>query len=378
MRLASVELCTGCGACAVACACNAISFCADAEGFARPKIDCDKCINCGACGKACPLINPQPIRNAVACFAVKARDAESLRKSSSGGLFFELARRIIEHGGVVYGCAYDEHLVARHIRAETLPDLERLRDSKYVQSDVLWALSDAVREIRAGRNVLFSGTSCQIAALTALVGRDHGNLLAVELVCHGVPSPALFEKFKRENENGDSIIDLSFKSKSESWLHHKLRLVFASGKVIEKPYSAEPYVRAFESRIANRPSCHDCRTREGASGADLTIGDYWAIKDFHPEFYTENGVSFAVARTDKGLVAIKNANLELLPTEYVNLIHKNPDIEHREPLSLIPHRKFYRALYNHTILDALSIANHRSLFRRALGKFARTVKGFLS
>lgn len=378
MRLASVELCTGCGACAVACACNAISFCADTEGFARPKIDCDKCINCGACGKACPLINPQPIRNAVACFAVKARDAESQRKSSSGGFFFELARRTIEQGGIVYGCAYDERLVARHIRVETLFCLECLRDSKYVQSDVLWALGDAVRAIRAGRNVLFSGTSCQIAALTALVGRDRHNLLAVELVCHGVPSPVLFEKFKRENENEDHLVALSFKSKSESWLHHKLRLVFASGKVVEKPYGTEPYVRAFESRLANRPSCHDCRTREGASGADITIGDYWAIKDFHPEFYSDNGVSFAVIRTDKGLSAIKNANITLLPTEYKNILHKNPDVQHREPLPLILHRKFYRALNNHTIFDALSIANRRSLFRRALGKFARTVKGFLS
>ena len=373
--LAKPDNCTGCSACYAVCPKNAISMNPDEEGFLHPCIDTSVCIGCGLCEKTCPLLHGGIPSRSKECYAAKARDSESQYKSASGGVFFELAANIIALGGCVYGCAYDKKLVAHHVKVQSLQELAALRDSKYVQSDQRDALREAVADLNAGRTVLYSGTSCQIAGLTAIVGCGYENLLRVELTCHGVPSPALFQKFKQEKEVEKSaeLVYVSFRSKSDSWLRHRIRMRFSSGDELECPYSSDPYVKAFEHRFGNRPSCHNCQTREGFSGADLTIGDYWGVQETHPGFFSDYGVSFAIVRTPKGLSALREAGLELLPTTYGDILRKNPDIEKRSPLPLSAHKKFYKKVRRSSIAEAVESVSHRSFLRRAASRLFKMI-----
>lgn len=366
--------CTGCSACAIACSQNAIDMRADHEGFLRPHVDAKLCVRCGACEKVCPCIRSVEPVVPRKCYAVKAVDSESQLKSSSGGLFFEVARFfILSKHGIVYGCAYDSDLVASHIRVETIEELERLRDSKYVQSDQTWALRDAVRTIRSGREVLYSGTPCQIAGLKSIVGENADNLFTVEITCHGGMSPLVFEMFKREKERqfGERLAMVSFKSKSDSWLRHKIKLTFVSRRVEELPYSLEPYIRAFEGRFGNRPCCHSCHFNAGASGSDLTIGDFWGVQDVHPKFFSDNGVSFALIRTDKGRTLLDCAAVDVLPTEFDKILPKNPDVCRCESMSLDGHLRFYGLLRRHNLKRTIELYYTRPLWKRAIGKAMR-------
>lgn len=190
--------CTGCMACVNVCAHHAISVVQDKEGFDRPQIDESLCVDCGLCAKTCP-INHHPLATEPIEIYSGWSSNEAVRiNSSSGGAFTEIARPVLEDGGVVFGCTLNDKLQAEHIYVETLEDLENnLRGSKYVQSRIGNTYEQAKDFLRQGRKVLFSGTPCQIAGLRNYLRKDYENLLTVDLICHGVPSPLIFEEYKK-------------------------------------------------------------------------------------------------------------------------------------------------------------------------------------
>lgn len=195
------QTCVGCGACATACQKNAIAMRADAEGFLYPVFDNDKCVDCSLCQKVCPVKNQvRAVSLEPQYWAAKCDDDEVRMRSSSGGVFSLLAREVLSSGGVVFGAAFDDKLHVKHISAENEPSLIKLCGSKYVQSEMGTCYKDVKDELKKGRQVLFSGTPCQVAGLKSYLGGDNENLLSVDLICHGAPSPLVFSKYVQELE----------------------------------------------------------------------------------------------------------------------------------------------------------------------------------
>ncbi len=215
-KLASRYHCTGCGACVNACTAGALKLLPDKEGFAYPHLDTEKCIRCSACQRACPADTVQPGEEATTAFYAFAKDAEICRQRSSGGLFSLLAEAILAKGGVVYGAGFDENWGVCHRRIDRTAQIAALRTSKYVQRALRRTYREAAADLKAGKTVLFSGTPCQIAALHQYLGRAYDNLYTQDIICHGVPSPGLWEQYKREQHPRD-IRAISFRDKTCGW-----------------------------------------------------------------------------------------------------------------------------------------------------------------
>ena len=301
--LAPAEACTGCTACRAACAQDALAMAPDAEGFLRPRLDAGRCVGCGACERACPILHPGAPDPAPFCLAVQSHDAALLRDSASGALFTELARPILAQGGVVFGCRWEEGtLTAIHAAAEDEAALAPLRGSKYVQSDPRDTLREARAALRAGRPVLYSGTPCQIAGLRGLLGH-HPNLLAVEIICHGVPSRAVLGRAVEDlaRAEGAPLPRLPLPDPTQRTSREPaLAWTLADGRQGKATFYATDYGRLFASVIANRPACFRCAAKAGASGADLTIGDFWGVENVRPALDDGRGLSVLAAHTQKG------------------------------------------------------------------------------
>lgn len=276
---------------------------ADHEGFLRPQIDASKCVQCHACERACPVLHPSEPDTSPTCYAARTKDDALRLASSSGGIFTELARPILAKGGVVFGCVWEKPaLVAIHAKAENEDELAAMRGSKYVQSDLRDTYREAKAELQKGREVLFSGTPCQIAGLNKYLGKSYDNLLTVEIICHGVPSPAVFEKYKQElvKRFGATPVSIAFRNKFYSWRRFSLVSTYADASENREDLYTDPYVKAFLRDFCLRPSCYDCQAKGGRSRADITIADFWGIEKVCPELDDDRGTSAVLLHSEKG------------------------------------------------------------------------------
>ena len=351
-------------------------MCPDVEGFLQPVVDVARCVQCGLCRKACPVLCPGDSRQPMSVFAAQAKDDGLRSESSSGGIFSLLARQTLAKGGIVYGAAVrltDGKVV--HQSAETEGELSALRGSKYVQSDVGDVYRQARRQVLAGRQVLFSGTPCQIAAFRRVVGRDYGNLLCVDVICHAVPSPLAWEKYleKRlfvQNQGRDSaraegpaFRRISFRRKNCGWKRYSLSLRFANDREYLEDLQHDTFLRGFLSELYNRRSCHQCLARGGRSGADLTIGDYWRVWERFPELDDDKGTSVVLVNTRKGATAFATlaTEVDVKPSDFADVIRTNPALVRSAPAH--PKREqFFRLLRAGKDFDGLV----RKLLKRPL------------
>ncbi len=306
--LASREACSGCTACQAICPRDAIAMVADEEGFLRPRVDVAKCIGCHRCEHVCSVLHPGQPDVSPTCYAAYTRDEKLRLQSSSGGIFTELAKPIIAAGGVVFGCVWERpELVAIHVRAETLEELAAMRGSKYVQSDLRDTFREAKTALLAGRQVLFSGTPCQIAGLNAFLGKPYDNLLKIEIICHGVPSPVLFRNYKddvvawgRRRENNRTAVAFSFRDKSRGWRSRGASVLFDDGRLHREPQSRNGYLKAFLAHWTLRRSCYRCVATDGRSQADITLGDFWGIERVCLGADDNRGISLVIVHTKRG------------------------------------------------------------------------------
>ena len=299
--LADRGACTGCTACASGCPKDAIAMERDKEGFDYPVIDPDKCVRCGRCTAVCPMLHEREQKSLPAAFAAWNRDDQIRKDSTSGGVFTALAEYVLEGGGVVYGAVMDGKQHLRHIACFRKEDLWRLRGAKYVQSD----LGDIFREIREAlkvRPVLFSGTPCQVDGLYRFLGSRPENLTTCDLVCHGVPSPGVWEDMARsiEQRKGKGLQAVRFRNKVTGWKDSHFTTVYDDGTVDTAPLFSTEYGRAFGRALFLRPSCHRCAYTNLNRPGDFTLGDFWGLRPDELPEQQEKGVNLLLVNTAHG------------------------------------------------------------------------------
>lgn len=302
--LADRTRCTGCSACAAVCPKDAIAMKRDKEGFAYPAVDPERCVRCGRCTAVCPILNPKERSGVPAVFAAWNKDDAIRKDSTSGGVFSLVAEYVLEGGGVVFGAAFDAHQHLRHIACFRKEDLWRLRGAKYVQSD-LGDLGQTFREIKIAletRQVLFSGTPCQVEGLYRFLGGRPENLTTCDLVCHGVPSPGVWEDMARsiERRRRKDLQAVRFRNKVTGWKDSHFTTVYDDGTVDTAPLFSTEYGRAFGRALFLRPSCYACPYTTMARVGDLTLGDFWGLRDDELPEQQEKGVSLLMVNTPHG------------------------------------------------------------------------------
>lgn len=380
--------CCGCGACVQRCPKQCMALHEDAEGFLYPVVNVALCIGCGLCEKVCPVINRGQAHEPLQVCAAKNRDTAQRQLSSSGGLFIALAERVIAAGGVVFGVVFDERWEAHHVAAATLAELRPMMQSKYVQSRTERTFRETENCLKAGREVLYVGTPCQIAGLRKFLRRDWARLLTVELVCHGVPSPEVWRRYLSELVTGGSeVAGVSFREKRRSGYDWKSfgfvvweRRASVPSSVSVKcsqPFGTNPFMRGFLSDIYLRPSCYACPAKNGTSGADLTIADYWGIGHVRPDFEDEDGVGLAIIHTERGRAAFSRCGFEVCPTTLEEAVHGNPAYV-RSVTAPSCRVRFFKLLRKGVpVSRAVETCLHVPLWRRAVRRLFRVGRVFL-
>lgn len=335
--ISSSKKCTGCSACQQVCPKNCISMQPDQEGFLYPVVDESKCIKCGRCVKVCLLEQEIPELTdrlvPVQAWAMKHQNKERIMKSASGGAFAALAEHILEQGGVVFGCAYNEDMQVVHRSVSTVDELWMLQSSKYVQSNTLNTFSEAKQYLNEGKTVLYSGTPCQIVGLRLFLGKQYEKLYTVDLICHGVPSPLLFQKYLTwlGKSAGGSISGYNFRDKRKRGWND---VYIYSYRTTEKEHfnyaECDPYFKHFLIQDTYRECCYSCPFAQSQRHSDFTIGDYWGIEHIHPEFEESTGVSALIVNTEKGALYLSalQSKITLLPTKYEDIRKYNANLNH--------------------------------------------------
>lgn len=319
--------CCGCEACKNICPKNAISMVRDAEGFAYPKINSELCIKCGRCDAVCPSLNfrEREFPDELPKTFVAVNPNEKVRRhSSSGGVFSALSEIIFNDGGIVFGAGFDENFHVVHTSAENFDELENLRGSKYVQSQIGEVYRRVKKELESGRKVLFSGTSCQCVGLKSFLGGDSENLLAVDVFCHGVPSPEIWESYIDYRGQGHEIVDVDFRNKSFGWLNFCFQIVFEDCGRYRLPLNNDAYGQEFLLDTFLRPSCAECKFRFPNGQSDISIGDAWGIQNFAQDMNDNLGTSLAVVHSEKGKNFVEKTDLKTREVNFGEWIMSNP------------------------------------------------------
>lgn len=305
-ELAKRDHCTGCTACTAVCPKDAITMEPDVEGFRYPVVAKDKCVGCGLCQRACPVLNPIALTHTPSACAAKSPDEASRMASTSGGVFTELARDVLARGGAVFGAAYDDRFRVVHICAEDETNLVRLRGAKYAQSDLVDSFREVKRRLDKGQPILFSGTPCQVLGLRSYLRWDYDNLLLVDLVCHSVPSPLVWEKYLEYISAEKTLTAVNLRCKDTGWSHYAYsnRFDFSDGSSRLDRSGDSLYMKLFVGGQISRPSCTNCPAKGYARGSDLTLGDFWGIWDIAPELDDDRGTSLVLIQTVKGRAAM--------------------------------------------------------------------------
>lgn len=294
--------CTGCGACADVCPAKCIKLSADEEGFLYPTVSIEECIQCGKCERICPVISRREKGGEITAYAAKSRNEQIQMQSSSGGVFTEIAQYILKNGGVVFGAGLDEKFKVKHICVDTVEQLELLRGSKYVQSEIGTSYQRAKEFLAEGKTVLFTGTPCQIAGLHAFLGKEYENLYSQDIICHGVPSPFLWEQYVRfrENRANSSVRRVSFRNKETGWQSYSMLLEFSNDMKYMQLHSSDPYMQSFLKNLCLRPSCYNCAFKTRDRYADFTLADFWGVEWCNPNMLDNKGVSLVLMHSPKG------------------------------------------------------------------------------
>lgn len=378
IKIEKAENCSGCHACYSVCPKQCISMVSDEEGFWYPKIDDTICINCRLCERVCPILHSKPIQNQPKAYACFNLDKPVRKESSSGGVFTLLGKWVISQGGVVFGAKFDDSFRVVHGFIENQEDLNQFRGSKYVQSLIGDVFKQVKMFLEQDRFVLFSGTPCQTDGLRAYLQHDYPKLFVQDIVCHGMPSPLVWQHYLDWALDGKTPKSVTFRNKDRSWVNYQVKIDTEYG-IQQEVYRDNLFMKAFLSDICLRPSCSACHFKSLHRQSDLTLADFWGIQNVVPELFDDRGTSLVLVNSEKGgklFEAIKQG-----------LIYKEVDIQRAvqynpsayQVTKANPKRAdFFNALENMPFDKALKKYVHKSVFRQSKAYLKRILRKLLS
>ena len=310
IKVEKKDQCCGCSACESICSFKAIRMEKDSEGFFYPIVDIDRCVNCGLCEKVCPIINKKDYSTINEVYAIQLKDKKELFDCASGGAFTGFAQDIIESGGYVFGATYDEDMNVVHIKSNNIKDIYRFKSSKYVQSNPLSCYIDCKTLLDEGKVVLYSGTPCQIYGLKSYLRKEYDNLFTIDLVCKGVSSPVVFEKYLEEikNHSNDDISWINFKRKTYGYHSSTMAIDFKKKNTYIKGGITDPMMRSFRKNICLRMSCYKCNFKGLKRASDITIFDCWHFGTLTQVKDNDLGYSNVIIHSEKGKKIFNESN----------------------------------------------------------------------
>lgn len=338
--------CCGCGSCIQKCPKQCISLHEDNEGFLYPQVDTTTCIDCGLCEKVCPFIQPYDKREPIQTLAAINKNEETRMQSSSGGIFTILAEKVINDGGVVFGARFDEKWQVTLDYTESIEGLAAFRGSKYVQARTGETYKQCESFLKEGRKVLYSGTPCQVAGLKHYLRKEYDNLLSVDFVCHGIPSPKVWQMYLEEVAGIANARGVSMRDKREGWKRFNFVLDYdkdAQSYTLSSFFGDNDYMNAFLLDMILRPSCYACKAKECRSNSDITIADYWGIQKVRPEMDDEKGTGLVLVHNEKGQSALDFNQLKYEETTFEEGYRDNPAI-YRSAKPWYRREKFFKCL----------------------------------
>lgn len=383
INITNKSQCCGCEACRSVCPKNCISMKADKEGFVYPQVDLSQCIDCKLCEKVCPVLHPISSTKVPFVYAGINNDTNIRLQSSSGGIFTLIAEQTLQKNGVVFGACFDEQWNVVHRYTETKDGLSRFRGSKYVQSHIGNSFIQAKRFLDAGREVLFSGTPCQIAGLKNFLRKPYQNLLTVDVICHGVPSPKVWRKYLYESvckayhirrgssfSLADKITDISFRSKEYGWKTFHVKIGFQNGRKEVTPFYNNTYMNVFLSNLSLRPSCYACPTKLHHTQSDITLADFWGVDRLHPEIDDDKGCGLILVHNDHALSLLKSLDCQLQEQKLDEVIAFNSNIIYsvKEPVN---RNFFYMIFHKINLVSAYKASTSSAPFMRIIRKIYR-------
>lgn len=390
--------CLGCYACQQACPKRCIRMIPDSEGFVYPDVDIDKCIDCHICEKICPSSKKLEDRTPIKVYAAYNPDNDIRIESSSGGVFTYIAKQIINKGGVVFGAVFDNKWNVVHTYTDNVDGLAKMRGSKYVQSDINETYSKAKEFLNAGRLVMFSGTPCQISGLKYYLRKEYDNLLTVDFVCAGVPSPKSWNEYLGElskkaafkaADGGNTVLnsslnamslirDIRFRDKTYGWGKFRFVVRTKSASKADKNsvllsdiHYKNPYFYLFLQGCMKRFSCYHCPMKEGRSQSDITMGDYWHIDYDNSIPNDQKGVSMLLVWNDVGMSYLQG--LVMSERTYEHAVKANPTIQISPPASVL-RNSFFSLDDKFGFINAFRIVRSRDILVRAINKILRIIK----
>lgn len=353
--------CMGCSACINICPKNAIIMQEDINGFMQPVIDENKCTKCSLCEKVCPSLNPDfPNTNSPKFYAAMANDELRNGKSASGAIFPIIAKTFIDtrEGGQIYGARFDETFrYVYHCSVDNVKDLEHLKGSKYVQSDMKNCFKEIKESLNSGIRVLFSGTPCQVAGLKGFLGKEYENLYTLDIICHGVPSTKVYRKYLNEYVNNERIVNINFRDKSKQWYPYNVSITTDSG-FHSLPVNEDMYMKAFLSNLSMRESCHNCPFHTLSRQGDVSLGDFWGIELYNSNYDDKKGTSLVLVNNEKGTRLIKSVESEL---KLLKEVPPDAGLKYQHSLkqSSEKHKNrniFFKKLDNYTLKETVELS----------------------
>ncbi len=352
IHISDKSYCCGCTACVAICPKQCIKMVEDGEGFLYPVINTSLCIDCDLCEKVCPKLCQKDGRIPMSAYAAKNKNEQIRLASSSGGIFTLLAEKTINEGGIVFGARFNTKWEVIHDYTENIEGLSAFRGSKYVQSRAGNCYQKVKSFLQQGRKVMFTGTPCQISGLKNYLRKDYNNLLTVDVICHGVPSPKVWRIYLNETIRKDRkstkssvsshsihneytlIKDISFRNKCLGWEKFSFTLTLSESTadrkfntvLLSSVFTENPYMKVFLANLSLRPSCYACPAKAGKSGSDITIADFWGIRDLLPEFDDNKGVSLVLSYSKKGEGWLNDLDCEYKIVNYQTATKENSSI----------------------------------------------------
>ncbi|WP_430972218.1 Coenzyme F420 hydrogenase/dehydrogenase, beta subunit C-terminal domain [Sunxiuqinia rutila] len=294
--------CNGCHACATVCPIDCIDMIPDHEGFWYPEVN-SNCLECGKCIEVCPIFHGEYQKIHPTAYACYNLNEEIRLQSSSGGIFHELSKWVISQNGVVFGACFNDQFEVEHTCIVNVDDIKKFQGSKYVESKIGDTFSRIESYLESGRNVLFSGTPCQIGGLKTYLRKDYQSLICLDFICHGVPSPMVWRKYLdfQTAQHKSQLETISFRAKDYGWKLFSMKLSFASASTFLEPLTNDLYLKAFLRNICLRPSCYTCDFKNSNRKSDITLGDFWGIESQLPQMDDNKGTSLVFLNTPKSI-----------------------------------------------------------------------------